>query len=392
MSSEILDPHSLFDVLFENYVFTQPCIVYMGIGTHCNSPPWDFKSNQQFPIFLHDWKINNSDIPIKIILFDEMTVGDPYIVTDTSAFYSDTFIRDERYSNVYRSYLGIEVYSFAMNVKWRNDKFNMDGKFDMTDLVIDIVSKVSKSNCLFFFHEFTGRNPSNLESFVKESVDYDETKICIDISRGRDLSCFVDFSEPENFPLINLSSDKISWLNSKMISSHERELLLGKFKNKTLTLSDSPYNNIELFEFCLYRQIKNTEEIICKICRQIIYQLRMLFNKDLEFTKKDESDIIDLSILKSKVDGFTPLYNRIFDNVSTIKLAMNATSNRDIIYSYKMVLIQNLYDVIELCIMQIKKIQKHHFTELFLEFDGIVDKCKLINIFRKFCSEREIFL
>jgi len=388
--TKLLNPEELFSLLFKDCDKTRPCIIYMGVGTHCNAPPWDSEFNQQMPIFLHDWKINNSDVPVKIILFDGLTKSVPYIVTDTSAYYSDSFIADSKYCNVYKSEFGIEVYSFALNVKWLNDKFNINGEYDITNLVANIVKKVSELNYLFFFHEFTGRNPESLECQIKGMVDYDEKKVCIDISRGRDLSCCVNFAEPENYPLISLDGGVMSWINPKLISFDKRKFLIDKFKSKPMTLTECPYNNSNMFDFYLYKQIINMNTLIYNACRKIIYELRVLYSKDVKFTKMEEDDVINLEVLKLKIEKFAIVYNDIIARMLQLKEITEITEDKNIIYPHKIALLQGLNNVIEICLAYIKMINKEDFDELFLQFDMLDDKCKLISVFGNFCVKHKI--
>lgn len=388
--SELLSPDKLLSLLFEDIDKTNPCIIYMGVGTHCNVPLWNYELNQQMPIFLHDWKINNSDIPIKIILFDGFTKDDPYIVNDTNAYYSESFFKDPKYSNVYKSEFGIQVYNFPLNVKWINDKYNMAGEYDITELVANIVKRVSDSNHIFFFHEFTGRNPENLEYVIKQMTNYDENKVCIDISRGRDLSCCVNFSEPENYPLISQRGKLISWLNPKLIPFEKRKLLIDKFIKKDITITECPYNNLDMFDFYLYKQIMNMNQYIYNTCSKMIYLLRLLYNKDAEFTKMEENYILNLDVLTLKIDKFSVIYNGITAQMLQLKEIIETTDDKNIIYAYKIALLEKLNGFFEICLGNIKIISKEQFDELFIEFDALENKNKLINIFRNFCLRYEI--
>lgn len=388
--SELLSPDKLLLLLFEDIDKTNPCIIYAGVGTHCNVPLWNYELNQQMPIFLHDWKINNSDIPIKIILFDGFAKDDPYIVNDPNAYYSESFIKDPKYSNVYKSEFGIQIYNFPLNVKWINDKYNMAGEYDITDLVANIVKRVSDSNHIFFFHEFTGRNPESLEYQIKQMTNYDENKVCIDISRGRDLSCCVNFSEPENYPLITQSGKLISWLNPKLVPFEKRQLLINKFTKKDITITGCPYNNSDMFDFYLYKQIMNINQYIYNTCGKMIYLLRVLYNKDAEFTKMEENYILNLDILTLKIDKFLVIYNGIIAQMLQLKEIIEKTDDKNIIYAYKIALLEKLYSFFEICLGNIKVISKEGFDELFIEFEALENKNKLINIFRNFCLRYDI--
>ena len=391
--AEQLHPDELIKILFENTKKTYPCIIYMGIGTHCNDyAGWNQSTNQQFPAFLHDWKINNPNILIKIILFDQATKSDPYIITDSSSFFADSFVKNERYSNVYKSDFGIEVYSFPINVNWFNNEFNINGYYDITKLLVSIISSVSESesNNLFFFHEFSGRNPEILEYEIKKIIDFDENKICIDISRGRDLSCCVNFSEPENYPLIDLKLQSISWINPKFIELSKQQELIKKYANKQVSTIKCPYYSPDMFDYYLFKHITNNNQYIYEICKQIIYVIRSLYNKDSEFSKWEENSIINFSILNIRIEKFENFINKLFAQIIQIKDIIIHEFNKDIIYPYKIALLEDLKFIIEICLKNIKLIQDDEFSELFIMFDTSDDKCKLISIFNDFCSKHNI--
>jgi hypothetical protein len=391
--AEQLHPDELIKILFENTKKTNPCIIYMGIGTHCNDyAGWNQSTNQQFPAFLHDWKINNPDISIKIILFDQATKSDPYIITDSSSFFADSFVKNERYSNVYKSDFGIEVYSFPINVNWFNDEFNIDGYYDITKLLVSIVSSVSESesNNLFFFHEFSGRNPEKLEHEIKKIINFDENKICIDISRGRDLSCCVNFSEPENYPLINLNAGSISWINPKFIELGKRQELIERFAGREITTIDCPYYSSDMFDYYLFKHITNNSLYIYDICKEIIYVIRSLYNKDSDFSKWEVSSITKLNMLNIRIPKIEVIIDKLFAQILQINDIIDQGGDKDTIYPYKLSLLEDLKTIIEICLTNIKPIPDEEISELFIMFDTIENKCNLISIFNDLCSRNNI--
>lgn len=386
-----LHPDCLLKTLFEDRDKTHPCIIYMGVGTHYNNfKGWNYSNNQQFPAFLHDWKLNNSTIPVKIILFDQATTGIPYIITNKDSFFADSFVEDKRYSNVYNSEFGIQVYSFALNVNWINNDLNMEGNYDITELICSIVKYVSESNHLFFFHEFTGRNPEMLEYEIQKMIDYDESRVCIDISRGRDLSCCVDFSEPENYPLIKLEDKYISWVNPKSISLKKQRQLTEKFADKSITKLECPYYNSDMFDYYFFRHIVNNNRCIYNICKQIIYVMRTLYNKDLEFSNWEATSILKLNILSVKIPDIKVYLNKLYAGVYQIQDIIKSGMDKDTIFPYKLSLLEDLKSIIEICLSNIKYLREDEFTELFIMFDTLDDKGNLMNIFNDFCLARNI--
>lgn len=386
-----LHPDYLIQTLFEDTDKTKPCIIYMGVGTHCNDQDtWNYNTNQQLPAFLHDWKINNPTIPVKIILFDQATITDPYIITDTSLFFTDSFVKDTRYCNVYKSEFGIQVYSFALNVNWFNDNFNLKENYDITELIISIIKSVSESNHLFFFHEFTGRNPEFLEYEIKKLIDFNEHKVCIDISRGKDLSCCVDFSEPENYPLIKLNQESISWINAKFISLEKQEELIKKFTNKTIAILECPYYNSDMFDYYLFKHIVHNNRYIFNICKQIIHVIRTLYNKDSEFSTWQATSIMKLNILTIKIPNVKIYLNKLFSTVQQIEDVSKIGVDRDTLFPYKLDLLEDLKTIIEISLSNIKYLKEDELSVLFIMLDTLDDKYKLMSIFNDFCSAHNI--
>jgi hypothetical protein len=380
-----LHPDCLLSTLYEDIDKTQPCIIYMGVGTHCNDfKGWNCSNNQQLPAFLHDWKLNNPTIPVKIILFDQATTGIPYIIANKSSFFADSFVRDMRYNNVYNSEYGLQVYSFAMNVDWINNKLDTKDNYDITELIISIVESVSKSNHLFFFHDFTGRNPTILEYGIKLLTDFDESRVCIDISRGRDLSYSIDFSEPENYPLIKLDGQYISWINPKWISLKKQQQLIEKFEDKSITVLESPYCNADMFDYYLFKHIVNNNRYIFNICKQVICIMESLYNKDSKFSDFG-TNIMKLNILNVKIPYIQIFLSKAFIRVNQIQDKISSGICKNTVHLYKLSLLEDLKTIVGTCLSSIKTFSSFELSELFSAFDTLSDKSKLMNIFNDYC-------
>ena len=385
ISTMTLEPEKLKTLLFSDIETDSPCIIYMGIGTHyMNHIDWEYKLNQQLPAFLHDFKINYPSIPIKIILFDKETTI-PYIITDKKLFFSESFTQDDIFNNVYKSDFGIQVYTFLLFVNWINNDYDMDGTYDITSLLLHIIKKVNESNYLFFFHEYTGRNPQVLEYEIKKIINYNDSKICIDISRGRDLSCCVNFLEPENYPLIEFKDKMLTWINPKNIPYEQNLEFYTKFIDKEIKIS-CPYNSEFMFEFFLFKQLMNKNKLIYTFLKNLVYLFRNLYNRESEFTFYEEKTIKKLSLLTFKVYNFQEFYIEILENVAKIK-----DSNQETHFYFKIKILENLKNILKIIFKSLKTtIKNDDFETLFLMFDTLEDKYKLINIFNDFCYEHNI--
>lgn len=392
----LFDPNNLPTEIFENKT-SSPCIIYMGVGTHFNGKShksdWEHKYNQQFPSFIHDWKLNSPNTTIKIILFDSLGVDDPYIYWNTSSFYSNTFVRDSKYSNVFRSEFGIEVYSFPYNVNWFKNDFNRQGYYDISNILVDIVGKIN-DGYLFFYHEFTGRNPEQLEYEISQKVKFNDRRVCIDISRGRDLSCMVDFSEPENYPLI-LSNGfgDIEWLNIKYIPVEKQFELIDKFTEESKIDSEEfsrlisftcPYLNSKVFEYYLYRQIKSKNLSVYNVCKKILYGIKSFYEISREFTIYDWENLSQIQLLKEKVlmeDDTDSDYIKKFNDCIGI---LKGCTDINILKQNKKLGLDLIKKIMFRCIKNIKRVDEDIIIDLFYKFDITQDKYKLVGIFNNF--------
>jgi hypothetical protein len=376
-----LKPEELTSCLFSDLDNNIPCVIYMGTGTHFNKyekDTWDFNLNQQFPAFLHDFKLANITVPIKIILFDKACTI-PYIVTDNISFFSNTFVKNNYFSNVYSSEFGITVYNFSINVTWLNDEYyNNNENLDITNIICEIIKKVNNSNHLFFFHDFAGRNPQNLEFEMENMVELNKNKICIDISRGRDLSCCVNFNEPENYPLIKIKNNKILWLNPDMVGQSKCLKVKNKFKQTAINI-ECPYNNKNTFDYFIFRQVLNKNKIIYEKCKSLIDLMRIIYHNCF-ISYSEEKIVRDLKFIFSKIQKIKIIHDELLE---LFKLKLED----DIVE----IIVKKIKEIIELFFSNIDPfIEKYEYETLFLMLDTTDNKYQLINIFVDFAKKHEI--
>lgn len=365
---EKLSPNELLSVLFTGFHSEEPCIIYVGVGTHCYSESWEINFNQQFPVFIRDWKLSNLDTKIKIILFDKETKDSPYIVSLSTDFYAGSFVND-KYSNVFTSDLGIEVYSFDFDVEWDTGLSD----YSILDLMIRLILKTCESNYLLFYQEYTGRNCSLFDTQIRQIIEYDENKVCIDITRGQDLSCYFDLSLKENYPLIKLCEGKLSWLNSKFFC-----LPYSEFKNFESFVntdnSSDPYSSSEDFILHQIAQFKNKKNFIIDYCKKIITIMRLCYTDNLNITFYKSEYINKIKIGEIYIREIKEYLKQVCENLLDYKLEK------------KFQIIELLKHIIKTSILNITDVDNVHFIELFENFDVIEDKFKLYQIFNNFYS------
>lgn len=221
----------------------QTSIIYIGVGTYYDNSDnkcWNYEENQQFPPFLHDFKSKNINVPILIILIDpafdpnEMT---PFVVNSNDQFYSHSWTKSTKYPNLFNSSLGIDVITISDKVEWGNETDEEPKLTSFEQLMVNLSNIISepKINSLLFYHEFTGSNIMRLENIVKnKTIAFDSNKICIDITRGSNVSCFFNLSNPEFYPIISSDEhDKLIYVNPFTLPIEQKKLLIAKYKKFT---------------------------------------------------------------------------------------------------------------------------------------------------------------
>lgn len=209
-------------------------IVYIGVGTQFyGNKNWETNQNQQFPQFIRDLKNKIPSIKVLIVLIDPSFVKGtpPYIVTSNDINLKNTWTKSKYYSNLYHSSSNVDVIQITDSVNWSNvinNDFNNDFKFER--IMIELCDHISNSveNTLLFYHEFTGSNVKMLENIIKKHIKIDDNKICIDITNGSKLSCYVDLAMPESYPVIICDKfNNLRYINPDTLSIDEKKELFN---------------------------------------------------------------------------------------------------------------------------------------------------------------------
>jgi hypothetical protein len=298
---EILYFDNLTDYI-KNYIKNNSTIIYFGIGTmfysnNRDNHDWEYKNNQQFPPFLCDAKNKFLEINILIILIDPAFEysNSPYIVNDCKNFLNNSWSKSLTFINLYESTLGVNVIYIKKGISW--DNLNNDEFFNIKPLIIDLCEFISNPeiDALLFYHEFTGKNVIRLEQIIKKSkinnnnIVFDNNKICIDITRGADLSCYFNLTDPENYPIIIFDNNKLKYLNLTNFSNIEIKEIVSK--HKKFTFDSNNNEKIKIFdknetnflidksnELIIYFQIIKSDEInINLILNSIVTTIRQFY-------------------------------------------------------------------------------------------------------------------
>ena len=243
----------------KNDIQINSTIIYFGIGTmfYPNSnqeyiDDFEYKNNQQFPPFLHDAKLKFFEKNVLIILIDPAFDDDhcPYLISGSKNFLHNSWNKSSIYSNLYESSMGISVVTIKKYIRW-DDINTCSEYYNIKSLLIELSKLISNPeiDSLLFYHEFTGSNVILLESMIKKSITgndiYDDNKICIDITRGADLSCYFNLTNPENYPVIKIDENfnTLKYINPSELSQIEMSEIIFKYKRFGFDYSINNNNN-----------------------------------------------------------------------------------------------------------------------------------------------------
>lgn len=404
-------------------------IIYIGGGTYCHSGNlednvWSFDKNQQFPLFLHDFKSKNPQIPILIILIDpafDLNIT-PYIVNSTDQFYSGSWEKSKINSNHYHSKLGIDVIVISDIIVWGYNLQREKNKyFNFENLMINLCDKVSepKSNTLMFYHEFTGLNVLELEQLIKQkTINFNHNKICIDITRGSDMSCYFNLSNPEFYPIIEFNEfdefNKLKYSNPYVLSNDEKTHIISTYKKFTdgFEIPDStceyyPYKPNYLFatnpNIIMCFQIIKYDKIFFKLVSDgLIPLIRNLYvctdNTNFNKLKIYINNFSFIHNYDYKNDVFlSDRVNLVNDNINLIEsINSNINDNPDyneIIYHLKENVIYGLFDIIKNILVNIVikyKINVIVVEEFIDNLKQLKNKYDMIPLYKNFISNLNI--
>ena len=425
----------------KKYIESNPTIIYFGIGSmyYSNIPnenivgnfidnDWEYKNNQQFPPFLHDAKLKFFDKNILIILIDPGFNDDhcPYLVSGSKNFLQNSWTKSKIFSNLYESSFGISVITIKKYIQW-NDKNTNPEYYNIKPLLTELCEFVSEPNIdsLLFYHEFTGSNVCQLEILIKKTTNYDPNKICIDITRGADLSCYFNLTNPENYPVIkiNETDTKLKYLNPCKLSILEMSTIILKYKKFSFDFSqnNSIDNNINnnsnssptLFdqyktnylidkpdELILFFQIHKLDLLNTKlVSNTIITTIRQFYtigNYKLFGTKMWTVSSFDLLSIQIPLVDFTEV-NGLLEIFDTINLTwnekdddfMNEQKYLENINITKELIISELYSLLEISMQFILSkypIEPDQIVNFMNEIKQLENKYQMNNFMENFVN------
>ncbi len=382
-----------------------PTVIYIGVGSeflprdresnlsessesYSNVKIWEPNQNQQFPLFLQNFKLYNPDVQIIILLIDGVIRTKPLIVQETDRFYSGRWTNDY-FPNVFESEQLITVATFKNNINWHNLSENLINPLNM---LIQLIKNIESTNTILFYHEFTGLDVSIVENQVikKLGESYNRNKVCIDISRGEIGDCFPDFSSPNLYPIINKcnNTNKLIHMDPRNIDLDYKLDLYQKINN----LNPDKNLRINLFDTIqsdtiLYLQLACLNKVIInKVCNSVFVILRQI--------KINPEPIPDLSASVEAIKYLSYEFMDIFDIISHVcKLIINCNKDKEKIMENKIIITNLCYDII---VYFAKKLYSNYSTnemaieDLVVEMKNTTNLYNLANVYKNFFIRRNL--
>jgi hypothetical protein len=430
--------HTLKDYIIKFINSNDSSIIYFSTGSYCHANKyneeldtyirhWGFEENQQFPPFLHDFKFKHLDVPILIILIDpSFNDNQPYIVSSSDNFLDKSWTTSQEFLNLYLSSFRLNVIKISDKISWGDKFIESQTDFNFEKLMIELCEYISNqsSNSVLFYHEFTGSNVILFEHLVrKNTIKFDPNKICIDITRGADMSCYFNLSNPEFYPIITYDElNKLKYINPDMLTNDYKTHIIEKYKKFTHGFNDnlvdcifSKFNCNYLFQtpheiILCFQIIKNDQVILNYISNRILSLIRYFYvcgeNKDFNLKIWGIQHIISLKNYiqnKFSVEYLDYKYttnslntlNIVVDNIKLIdEINQNKFSNNPNDHNYnenikflKNEIIFNLYLVIKEILTDIiikYQINIFEVDELITELRELKDKYNMIDVYKKF--------
>ena len=438
--------HTLKDYIIEFIKSNDSSIIYFSTGSYfyannhdqeskTNIRHWEFKDNQQLPPFLHDFKFNNLDVPILIILIDPIFNDEPpYIVSSSDNFLEKSWLISQEFLNLYLSSFKLNVIKISDKILWgdrdrdrdRDRDIESQTDFNFEKLMIELCEYVSKpsSNTLLFYHEFTGSNVILLEHLVrKKTIQFNPNKICIDITRGADMSCYPNLSNPEFYPIITYDElNKLKYINPDMLTNDDKINIIVQYKKFTTGFNDGSEDCIFSKFYCNYlfqtpkeiilcfQIIKNDQLMLNYIMNGILYLIRFLHvcneNKNFNLKMWGIQHLISLKnyiqnkyILNCKcTTTYLNTIDHVIDNIKLIEdinqneLTDNPDYNENINF-LKYEITHNLYHIMQEVLVDIVvkyQINIFEVDKLITELRELKDKYNMIDVYKKFISKLNI--
>lgn len=239
----------MMDIL--EHIDMRNSITYVGIGCACYTD-WKIEENQQYPIFIRNYKKYNEDIKVNLILID------PCISSENILAHCGSQGKiDNQFGNIITTNDNITIYFFTDRVEYAppltrgcyldanciNPIKSLFGQYESTyasgsmtipqtthmmrdmDTKRDITILMRRLNdeCVFdsgvlIVHDFSGNDICVMDKYFNDYTARYPERILYDLSDGTQCGCFLDMADPINHVFFNVNCGSISMSNPKKIS------------------------------------------------------------------------------------------------------------------------------------------------------------------------------
>jgi hypothetical protein len=255
-----LSIHDYFDNKSNHFI---PGIHYISVGSamllakHENEVSQDYC--QQYPPFIQDIKNNYPEVNITILLMDSVLEQVPYCITNQLQNY---VWNNNEYSNVFVGKLFdntkqnnvITIYCFNDMVNWLPGEQIKNTINIYNQLLIYQNKIIDNADSLLFFHDFTGRDVSELATIMDNVLKNNRKYVMYDITVRKDAGCYVKLNDDINKPIIIRENKRLEIFNPFNITNTSTFISnLGK-EQKNIS------NMIEQLMLVIKRKIIDWEE------------------------------------------------------------------------------------------------------------------------------------
>jgi hypothetical protein len=199
-----------------NIISIRNSITYIAIGCARHNQ-WTDTDDQQFPIFIKNFKKYNDDLRINLILIDPDMDDDEHMTKNKSIKHIGYYTNDDLticYKNIIKCENNIYIYYFNQYVSYIPDI--IDSKYnDITNILQTLNDKCIRDDGVLIVHDFSGMDIYLLDKYFFKYTEIYSDKILYNITNNiSESGCYVDLSDPVNHVIFEENNETITIDNS----------------------------------------------------------------------------------------------------------------------------------------------------------------------------------
>lgn len=338
-SCEVFQSELLLNELL-NVIDMNNSITFISIGCACFEK-WDINHDQQYPIFIRNFKKYYENAHVNLILIDPMIdtinclcehLGNNKLIVKSHL--TTTEVPLTQYRNILKCNDNITIYTFNDNVSYAQHTNVNPNSVDITEFLKSMNDMCISSNSVLIVHDFSGMEIGILDKYFSDYTEIYSNKILYDISGGTQSACFIDMADPINHVVIRYSNegiqiDNINKTNSHLINfiindknqSRYDEVVIRKLKRRKKYIYDDfifyfnnlrrviiwknsivrqhdieiCYNVIREKELYLIDQINHTQ-LVLAYKHMSVYEIYDILKRIFETKKKNIESLFDVQL------------------------------------------------------------------------------------------------